>query len=585
MSLLWLMILAAVLGSAAWLASTLSGTPLVGYDDANVFFVYARNLIGGHGFVFNAGGERVEGFTSLLWLLICAAARAITPRFEILLFAVNVALVSLALWWLHRFIVDLVRSSVTGFLLLAAVALTPAFVVWNVVSLMDSGLWSAVLVIAVVTVIRSAFDAQARRALPVLLIVLVLTRPESLLFGPVFIAVSMAIAVIVGTTWRTSLRLHIAPIAAFVVSAAVMLAWRLMYFGFPLPNTFYARMEPLSTRISAGFDYFSDFGLANPLVPLALVAGVVTTAITSRRVRVVADEDSRSLFAAQAGLLALTAVSCAVPIIEGGDRFGFWRLLQPVAPLAALQVAITAAALQRVKNHGGPAFLLTPATIVCVAGMLLALLPWRYWTVLDDSDYPSATTASGFWYTPRVEISIAGDMRDIGAAFTRAFPDVKPRVGVIVAGGFALEYAGPTIDLMGHNHVAMAHAPGPRSGPRAETAFQPEVFAALAPDVLLLSRWSPERDWFAFPMLAGDYDRPAHLVPEYFLRRAASMRIFDYGVLKGLLLRSQAGREYAWASVRPAGGQRWIHAIFNRGFLKVLEERGYDVAFATPPTR
>ena len=40
----------------AWLASWLSGTPLVGYDDANIFFVYARNLVDGYGCVYNAGG-------------------------------------------------------------------------------------------------------------------------------------------------------------------------------------------------------------------------------------------------------------------------------------------------------------------------------------------------------------------------------------------------------------------------------------------------------------------------------------------------------------------------------------------------
>src|SRR6187402_2180008 len=66
-----------------WLASWLSGTPLVGYDDANIFFVYARNLVDGHGFVYNAGGEHVEGFSSFLWLLICSAARFATSRFEI----------------------------------------------------------------------------------------------------------------------------------------------------------------------------------------------------------------------------------------------------------------------------------------------------------------------------------------------------------------------------------------------------------------------------------------------------------------------------------------------------------------------
>ena len=40
--------------------------PLVGMDDANIGFRYARNLAEGQGFVFNPGGERIEGVTSLL---------------------------------------------------------------------------------------------------------------------------------------------------------------------------------------------------------------------------------------------------------------------------------------------------------------------------------------------------------------------------------------------------------------------------------------------------------------------------------------------------------------------------------------
>ena len=311
-------------------------------------------------------------------------------------------------------------------------------------------------------------------------------------------------------------------------------------------------------------------------MPLALVAGVLTTGMAYRRSRATGDEDARSLFGAQSALLALMAAGCVIPIIEGGDRFGFSRLLQPVAPLAAMQAVLTAAAIATTRPQ------LPPHRTIVVA-ILLALVPWRHWAVLSATDYASPTTAKGIWYTPKVEIGIAADMRGIGAAFDRAFPDVKPAVGVIVAGGFAFAYSGPTIDLMGHNHVAMAHAPGPRSGPRGEMAFNHDVFTAVSPDVVLLSRWSPARDWFAIPMLSGDYDRPAHLTPDYFPRRAASMRVFDYGVMKGLLLRSKAGQRYAWASVRPQRSDRWIHAIFNREFLKKLEGRGYEIVFATPP--
>ena len=98
--------IAVAVAVAGILASTWSGTPLVGYDDANIFFVYARNLVEGHGFVYNVGGERVEGFTSLLWVLICAAAWAASSRFEILLFVINVVIVSFALWRLAALLAD-----------------------------------------------------------------------------------------------------------------------------------------------------------------------------------------------------------------------------------------------------------------------------------------------------------------------------------------------------------------------------------------------------------------------------------------------------------------------------------------------
>lgn len=47
--------------------------PQVGFDDANITQVYARHLAGGHGFVYNVGGERVEGSTSLIWTTLNAA--------------------------------------------------------------------------------------------------------------------------------------------------------------------------------------------------------------------------------------------------------------------------------------------------------------------------------------------------------------------------------------------------------------------------------------------------------------------------------------------------------------------------------
>src|SRR5688500_8116472 len=70
--------------------------PLTGIDDANIYFVYARNLANGHGFVYNAGGERVEGFTSLLWTVISALVFKFSSYPELVLLIINIILMSLA---------------------------------------------------------------------------------------------------------------------------------------------------------------------------------------------------------------------------------------------------------------------------------------------------------------------------------------------------------------------------------------------------------------------------------------------------------------------------------------------------------
>ena len=56
----------------AWAVWSKMPSSATGIDDANIFLAYARHVSAGEGFVFNAGAEQVEGFTSLLWVLICA---------------------------------------------------------------------------------------------------------------------------------------------------------------------------------------------------------------------------------------------------------------------------------------------------------------------------------------------------------------------------------------------------------------------------------------------------------------------------------------------------------------------------------
>lgn len=46
-------------------------------DDAFISLRYAQNLVDGHGLVFNPGGERVEGYSNFLIVLVAAGAKTI----------------------------------------------------------------------------------------------------------------------------------------------------------------------------------------------------------------------------------------------------------------------------------------------------------------------------------------------------------------------------------------------------------------------------------------------------------------------------------------------------------------------------
>ena len=85
--------------------------PLIGIDDANIYFVYAKNLANGYGFVYNVGGERVEWFTSLLWTLISALAFKFSSHIELTLFIINIILVTFGISLVLHYLQDEVARS------------------------------------------------------------------------------------------------------------------------------------------------------------------------------------------------------------------------------------------------------------------------------------------------------------------------------------------------------------------------------------------------------------------------------------------------------------------------------------------
>jgi len=471
------------------------GKPLTGVDDANIFLVYGRNLAGGHGFVYNAGGERVEGFSSLLWVLMIAALFRIVSAPEALLLALNVVLVTLGLTTLVRFLEERFAAPAAGIhrprcwlslrsvVFLGWVFAAPGYLLWSTLPLMETGLWGALLLIAS-TLVLDAFESQRpshvrRRLLALVLPLLILTRPEGPAWALLFCVVYALASLWQTGRWREAAAQIVPSLSVCIVTALGVTLFRMACFGYPLPNTYYAKVSPdLVYDLTTGGVYFLKFLSSNGFIQVNLIAagmGVVQAAraIMSGQDRPfpVADRQSGAWLASS--LIALWGL--IVPVLVGGDHFDLFRFYQPIWPLLIMPAMYAFVYLRK------------QVQIVSDQGHWNQ---WRY-LALVSLLLLFAFGNNAQWQTLSVsgikrEFTLAQVQRTTGRALNELFADrTRPAVGEVVVGGLQYAYEGPVVDLMGLNNVAMAHAPGDRKGIKNHAAFSKEVFYQQRPDLLL----------------------------------------------------------------------------------------------------
>jgi len=88
-ALLIVVVASAVFGSMVWTVWPFTT------DDSFITFRYAQNLAAGHGPTFNAGGPPIEGYTSVLWMLVMAVPHWV--GWDAVLFSKVVGIAAMAL--------------------------------------------------------------------------------------------------------------------------------------------------------------------------------------------------------------------------------------------------------------------------------------------------------------------------------------------------------------------------------------------------------------------------------------------------------------------------------------------------------
>ena len=315
-------------------------------DDAYISFRYSKNLADGHGLRYNVGEEPpVEGYSNLLWVLALAPFEAAGWPSPTAARVLSVACGIVLLWRLARFLHRRLAPATVPLLgALAFFATLPPVALWS-----TSGLETMAFALLVFLAFESLVGHPVR-VLPATLscIGLVLIRAEGFAWALIMIALAGLDARIRDD--RSATRPLLAAGGGTAAAIAGLIGFRLFYFGYPLPNTAYAKVGLSALSLERGAKYVTSFVATFPHLALVLAAGVVTV-VAGRRLR-------GSLYLP----ILLAGGFFAYAGLAGGDWMPMGRFLVPAMPFLAM---ILAGLLQKLANRRLIASGLAGVAITC----------------------------------------------------------------------------------------------------------------------------------------------------------------------------------------------------------------------------
>jgi arabinofuranosyltransferase len=334
-----LFVLAAVVLRSAWVC-----------EDAYISFRTVDNLVSGHGLTWNTA-ERVQTFTNPLWVLIVSAAYLATGDvyYTSILLSVLLTMVAAALL-VHRMAAS-TRSAALAVMVLVG---SKAFVDYSTSGL-ENPLTHLLLAVFFLLYLGRTPGPRTLFALCLVAALAAVNRLDSLLlYLPALVATYAGVPKRKGALYA---------LAGF----APLVAWELfslVYYGFPFPNTYYAKLHagiPRSEMIVQGLVYLID-SLDRDPITLVAVAASCAGALVARSRRLAATLIGAVLYLCyviwiggdfmsgrflSAPLLVAAMTLCRLELPETGPG-----LFAPLAIAAALALAAPLSPLTADSSYG-----------------------------------------------------------------------------------------------------------------------------------------------------------------------------------------------------------------------------------------
>ena len=465
-----------------------------GVDAGFSYQVYAKNLLDHGQLTFNVDGERIEGYASPLWLLFVILASLINskPITAIMIFTallVSAAVIRCIAYLEGTAVRDLPKAGVwsaRSIIFLGLLLSYPHWVLWNLGSLMETGLFTCLLVN---TVFLLAQAARSRTDEPfpayllgALIALIVIARPEGPLWAAWFVVASFIVlrsrkdAPAAGQLSRVFL------IGAPLFALIALVAFRIIYFGYPLPNSFYNSLSAgFLFNVISGSSYLLSFLFKNAFAIVGAFVGIawVRSALRKSGENGAGQQADRLSQGVVGGTIL---VGIVIYLLSGGEDFGGFRIYQPLLPILLVVFVIYLDRLLTEKQVlGYPMQQQLPKVSMAILFFALSsMIMSSSWSRMHRT------------YMVR-DIELAYEQRFVAYVVRGLFytdEENYPVLAEVQAGGLRSEWPGDVFDMTGANDLAMAHSANRQKSAEDFSAFDPTVFFEREPDIVGLRQCS-----------------------------------------------------------------------------------------------
>ena len=452
-------------------------------DDAFISFRYVKNFLNGHGLVFNPG-ERVEGYTNFLWVVILAISQYLLPAISLLRISqvlgvlIGAATVCMIVAFSSK------QQPLRSFAWVGAALLSAhtGFVAWATGGL-EGSLFAFLAFAGAWAHVHYVVRRDRWWLAPLLFALTTMTRPDGCLFFAVtgihFFFFER------GRTGRWFNPRLFLWLAVFLAVYAPYFGWRYSYYGYLLPNTFYAKTTGIHLAVYERgvrylWEYFRDYGLFLPFLYVFLL-------IRQR------SWIWEGYFSCQ------TVVYLGYIVSVGGDGLAFSRFVSYIAPFLCL---LLQRAIQEVHDLLGSLFpkrtwLVASTCAVVIVGTIASslrpgigvlLFPERARSYERRSrlSFPGYGTGHSYkWFT-----NYFVDRQAVAARWLEANAPPNSLVAASPAGSISYYMSHRLIDMLGLNDIHIAHSEAtirePGRGRAGHEKGDGQYVLSRSPDFILL---------------------------------------------------------------------------------------------------